>query len=335
MAHAVFREIKLKTEKAATSSTQSSKVISMDKFCEIITNRKRSQLKLAVSDDGLLFQGPGPLSQGFLLSASSVSLAKLLSVAKLSWKRRLLLSYFLAKAVWQFYDSEWMQREWTKETVHFMFERRSKISKGIFINEPFLSARFDNAQPTQDKDDEFRSHNFPKILALGVMFLEIELGIDIKDYRMPEDLGPDGEPTINADHIAAIEVFNKTEWDELETAGVFRDVIGACLTPDDFKPFLNDTQGLRDAFEKRIVNPLHTLYKYNWENPDTSHIRAIEVDNSGPSPPEATGGGFYPASPLPVPSAAHVYQIPLCSPAPHIPIWMHSRSSSHSIQYVP
>ena len=121
-AHPVSRD----TEQADICGTQSGKVISMDAFCKIITNRKRSQLKLAVSDDGLVFQGPGPLSQGFLLCASSVSLAELLKITKLSRKMKLLLSYFLAKAVWQYYDSDWMQREWTKEMVHFMFERRSK-----------------------------------------------------------------------------------------------------------------------------------------------------------------------------------------------------------------
>lgn len=77
----------------------------METFCEIITNRQRSQLKLAVSDDRLVLQRFGPLSQGFLLATSSVSLAKLLDVAKLSQKMKLLISYFLAKAVWQFYDS--------------------------------------------------------------------------------------------------------------------------------------------------------------------------------------------------------------------------------------
>jgi hypothetical protein len=283
----------------------------MDAFCEIITNRKRSQLKLAVSDDGLVFQGPGPLSQGFLLSASSVSLAKLLKITKLSWKMKLLLSYFLAKAVWQYYDSDWMQREWTKEMVHFMFERRSKTPKGIFINEPFLSARLDSRQPAQEKDSEFRSHLLPKILALGIMFLEIELGIDIKDHRMPEDLGPGGEPAVNADHIAAMEVFNETEWDKRETFGVFRHVIGACLIPDDFKPFLDDIQGLRDALKKHILNPLQNFYKDAWENPDTSHVRPIEIDIPGPSRPEATEEGVRSVLPPPVPSATPWLMSPL------------------------
>ncbi|OXV08982.1 hypothetical protein Egran_03256 [Elaphomyces granulatus] len=296
------RRIKLNTEQADTSGTQSGKVISTDAFCGIITNRNRSQLKLAVSDDGLVFHGSAPLSRGFLLSASSVSLAKLLKITKLSWKMKLLLSYFLAKAVWQYYDSDWMQREWTKEMVHFMFEQRSKTPKGIFINEPFLSARFDSRQPAQEKDNEFRSHLLPKILALGIMFLEIELGIDIKDHRMPEDLGPGGEPAVNADHIAAMEVFNETEWDKRETFGVFRHVIGACLIPDDFKPFLDDIQGLRDALKKHILNPLQNFYKDAWENPDTSHVRPIEIDISGPSRPGAIEEGVRSVLP-PVPSA--------------------------------
>ena len=135
------------------------------------------------------------------------------------------------------------------------------------------------------------------------MFLEIELGIDIKDYRMPEDLGPGGEPAVNADHIAATEVFRETEWDERETFSVFRDVIGACLIPDDFKPFLDDIQGLRNAFIKHILNPLQILYKTAWENPDASHVRPIEIDISGPSRPGAIAKGDHSVLPLPVPSA--------------------------------
>lgn len=203
-----------------------------------------------------------------------------LPIGKLGDLGKLLLSCILAKAVWQFYDSKWMQREWTKDTVHFTFERRSSTPKGIFINEPFLSARFDGCHQPRGVDN-YRSHLFPKILALGIMFLEIEFAIKIENYWMLDDLGPDSEPTVNADHIAAIDVFNKIElWEERETFGAFRDVIGACLTPDNFNQFWNDVQGLRDAFKKYIVNPLQALYETAWENPGTSHIRVIKLDSS-------------------------------------------------------
>jgi hypothetical protein len=254
---------------------------------------------------------------------------------------KLLLSYFLAKAVWQFYDSKWMQREWTKETVHFMFERRSKTPKGIFINEPFLSARFDSCHQPRSTDVEFRSHLFPKLLALGIMFLEIELAIKIEKHRMPEDLGRDGEPTVNADHIAAMEVFNKIElWEESETFGVFREVIDACLTPDNFNPFLNDVQGLRDALKKHIVNPLQALYKTAWENPDISYIRAIELDSLGPSLPETTEETARPVSPLavplppplPGPVEAPAYHLAYYSPTTHLASWVHAPSFCHPMQ---
>jgi hypothetical protein len=328
----------MKNEQDSDNRTHSGKVISIETFCQIITNRNRSQLKLVVSDDGLVLQGPGSLSQGFLLGASSMSLAKLLDVVKLSRKMRLLLSYILAKAVWQFYDSEWMQKEWTKETVHFMFERRSKTPKGIFINEPFLSASFDGCHRPRVADYEFRSHLFPKILGLGIMLLEIELGIKIEEHRMPEDLDPDGEPSVNADHIAAIDVFNNTGWDDKDTFGASKDVIGACLTPDNFTCFVNDVQGLRNAFEKHIVNPLQTLYKTAWENPDTAHVRAIKLDSSSPSLPEVNEGTTRLISPspsptpLPAPVATPGYQMQHYLPATHLAAPVYSPSFCHSMQ---
>jgi hypothetical protein len=277
-----------------------------------------SQLKLAALNEGLVINGPCPLSQGFLLDASSISLAELLDMAKLSRKMKLLLSYFLAKAVWQFYDSEWMRSGWTKETVHFMFERRSYTPKGIFVNEPFLSAHFDCRHMVQD--DAFRSHLFPKILALGIMFLEIELGINIEEHRMPGCLGPDGQPSVNADHIAAIKVFNSaTLWEEMETFTAFKNVIEACLTPAPFMPYLNDANGLRDAFDKYIVTPLQELYRSAWEDPDTSSIRAIEIT----APRQATNEeNHLSLSSLHTPRAVPTYQVPSYSPAPYQPTWM-------------
>jgi hypothetical protein len=231
-----------------------------------------------------------------------------------------------------------MQKEWTKETVHFMFERRSKTPKGIFINEPFLSASFDGCHRPRVADYEFRSHLFPKILGLGIMLLEIELGIKIEEHRMPEDLDPDGEPSVNADHIAAIDVFNNTGWDDKDTFGASKDVIGACLTPDNFTCFVNDVQGLRNAFEKHIVNPLQTLYKTAWENPDTAHVRAIKLDSSSPSLPEVNEGTTRLISPspsptpLPAPVATPGYQMQHYLPATHLAAPVYSPSFCHSMQ---
>lgn len=311
--------VKFNTEKVVPNGPRFGEVLTIDTFCELITNRMHSQLKLAALNESLVLNGPCPLSQDFLLDASSVSLAELLDIAKLSPKMKLLLSYFLAKAVWQFYDSDWMRSEWTKETVHFMFERRSYTPKGIFVNEPFLSANFDGRHMVQD--DTFRSHLFPKILALGIMFLEIELGVNIEKDRTPDCLGPNGQPNVNADHIAAMKVFNSaTLWKEMDTFTAVKGVIEACLIPVPFMPYLNDANGLRDAFDKYIVTPLQKLYRKNWEDPDTSSIRAIEI---AAAPRQATNEkNHLSLSSLHTPRAVATYQVPPYSPAPYQPTWM-------------
>jgi hypothetical protein len=89
-----------------------------------------------------------------------------------------------------------------------MFEHRSSNSRVIFINEPFLLTRFQS--PNVDKrnserkgdipGDMFMTHKLPKILALGVMLLEMELGRLIKEFKRPDSRESDG---INATHLAA------------------------------------------------------------------------------------------------------------------------------------
>jgi hypothetical protein len=287
-------------------STHAGNLVSMETFCKMITNRTRSQLQLIVSDVGLVLDGPGNLSEGFLLGPSSISLAELIHMVKLPRKMRLLLSYLLAKAVWQYYDSEWMLREWNKDTVHFMFERRLNTPRGIFVNEPFLSAYFDSRPQPQSQNTEFRSHLFPKILSLGIMLLEIELRVRIEDHRMPEDKDPNGQPTVNADHIAAIDALKNADlWDDKGTFDRLKDVIATCLTPEKFKPFKKDVQGLRDALQKHVVNRLYDLYRSSWDDPDNSNIRAVNLDQSSPHLPEPNDETTSPVSPLPANSLIH------------------------------
>lgn len=257
----------------------------MSKFCEIISNRQQSQLQLVASNGDLIWRGSGPLLRRFFLRLSSVPLSRILDNTRLSKKMRLLLSYQLAKAVWQFYDSDWMRSEWNKDTVHFMFEKRGKTPKGIFVNEPFLSTHFSPPLIHNEDDNAFRSHPFPKILALGVMFIEIELGVKIEDHYVPDCFDSNGQLTINANHIAATELFEKEDiWEEKETFGTFKEVIGVCLKPDPFKPHGDDPRRVRDTLLKHVVSPLRAFYKNAWESPDMSEVRAIELDQAGPVP---------------------------------------------------
>ena len=326
------RGIKFKREASVDAGIAPSKHISIATFCKTITNRQRGQLNFAIRNHSLILDPSSMRSQNFILDSSSVSLAKLLEDTKLSGKMKLLLSYYLAKAVWQFYDSEWMRREWTKETVQFMFERRSMHPRGIYINEPFLNTHFDGLRENQGVNDDFRTHPFPKVLALGIMFLEIELGIKIEDYRQPEDIETNGEPTVNADHIAAMGLFNSDSlWEERETFGAFREVIGACLIPDDFNTALSDVQSLRNVLKRKVVQPLQALFMAAWGHPDSSQIRPLELETS-----ETAELAFHekthPASASNLPMTILTHQ-PLCpSPLPQLPAWTYHPALFHGMQ---
>ncbi|KAF3000401.1 hypothetical protein E8E14_001268 [Neopestalotiopsis sp. 37M] len=264
------------TSSDSMSSSKQGKLISSDAFCQLITNRAQSQLMLTVSEGGLVLDGPGPLSQRFLLRSSSVSLAKLLQVTKLDSKMRLLLSYTIAKAFWQFYGSDWMQEEWTKDTVHFMFEKSSTVPKGILINEPFLSAQFGKTA-CPDRENEMRIHQFPNILALGIMLIEIELGISLEERHKPDCHGTDGRPIVNADLITALDTFDN----ELQNAySLLKNAIKTCLKPDRFYEHQNDVASLREALMKLIVDPIQQMYIVAWEHPDTSTVHPIPISIS-------------------------------------------------------
>lgn len=259
----------------------------MGKFCELISKRKWTQLKLDISENGLILKGNGALPRDFLFEKSSLSLGDLLNIPniKISRRMRLLLSYYLVKAVWQFYGSDWMRREWTKDTVHFMAERSRNTLKSISINKPFLSTRFDELELTKEEDESYRTHEFPSILALGIMLIEIELGTRIEEYRPKEWLPTDVQSTRNIDHTAAMAVFENTElWKNRDTFSAVQEIIGACLSPDDFAPYKNDTDGVRDILERRMVLPIQRLYQWAWEDPEESNLGAIEINGSGGMP---------------------------------------------------
>lgn len=252
---------------------------------------------LTVSEGGLVYDGPGPLSQRFLLRSSSISLAELLQVTKLEQKMRLLLSFTLARAFWQFYGSDWMQKEWRKETVHFMFEKSTTIPKGILINEPFLSAQFERTA-CPDSENGMRFHPFPKILALGIMLIEIELGISLEERHKPELYDDDGVPIVTADWITAMSTFENELENKSEVFLPLKKAIEICLKPDRFYEHQNNIASIREALMKLIVDPIQKMYMIAWEHPDETAVHPISLSTSGdkhvnkrcqlPSPPAET-----------------------------------------------
>jgi len=181
------------------------------------------------------------------LDSPSVPLADILPSDELQEDdtRRLLLSYLMSKAVWQFYESELLPEHWDKHAVHFM-----RQEKDLLENRPFLSAEFgaivSSRKLSSLADPQRGIHIFPKILALGVLLLEIELGQGIEKYMSPTLRDSSGAPKDNAVHLTACKIIKSSEWTKRikrgKTYKFVGDAIETCVRPNTTQLGTDSTQ---------------------------------------------------------------------------------------------
>jgi hypothetical protein len=280
------------------------------------------RLVLRVSDGSLNFEGLEG-QERLILKAPSISLATILEKRKLKDDDQLkvLLSYLVAKAVWQFYDSHWMAEDWTKKTVHFMQERLSGVagSQEIFvlIHKPFITAEIRPLGPhskslpqkSSSPEDALAqilsgsSHIYPKILALGVMLLEILLGEGIEGHRTAECLDQNGQPLKNADHVTAGYLLSPLLWKKLKKTKnssnvkeLLKEAINICVRPDRDK-LGTDPEQVRMKLYTHVVAPLRQLFRESWPNlkdpedfdPDPVEMKSSDfIPDNGDAEPTST-----------------------------------------------
>lgn len=251
--------------------------IQASEFCQVISKQTFSQLRLIACDNVLGLDDCKLPTLWYSLTSPGISLSNLLDAQNLPRRLRLLLSYQLAKAIWQFYDSDWMTTPWNKDRIFFM--RRADAIASIHVHEPFLSATFeDHPVPQPVTRPEFQSHHFPKILALGMMLIEIELGTKIEHYIEPHMLEA-GNVSVTTYHAAAVAALRKDRlWKAKDTFCFVKEAIETCLFPDVFKPLVSDASGQRDELYRLIVARLGNRYRVSWADPENPEVDPITLD---------------------------------------------------------
>lgn len=169
-----------------------------------------------------------------------------------------------------------MAEGWTKDKVQFMRQRLDKLERKALLNHlPFISAELrtsalglnsashQEAPSSQEQDATTetprQTHIFPKILALGIMLLEIELGEGIEKRHPIEFLDADGRPRTNAGHITAGGFIKSEEWKRTEVYQAVRESIEICVRPDTAK-LGTDPARVRESLYIHVVAKLGTLF---------------------------------------------------------------------------
>ncbi|KAH7147139.1 hypothetical protein B0J13DRAFT_622060 [Dactylonectria estremocensis] len=113
--------------------------------------------------------------------------------------------------------------------------------------------------------DEFPSttHSYPKILALGIVLPEIELGEGIERRRSQDSLDDNERPIENDDHYTAAKAMVLPMWQSRNSYQAIKWMVEICLKPDTEK-FSTDQACVRSNLYTYIAVPLGRLFRRAW-----------------------------------------------------------------------
>ena len=283
------------------SSSSSSSADDDDKFCWILEAPIAAQHKFSYSTD-FAFQSSCQPERPFLRTSSSVPLSRLVGAKKLNAEMKAFLSFHLMRTIWQYYESNWIRDDWSKESVHFMFDEKVgvpkiAVPKVVSVHEPFLQTRLETIHPesgVEPKDNQpskqrrkqlhrlqkkTRTHPYPKLLALGIILLEIELDRDFQEFGTPDCHDPD---VVNVRHsIGANILKNGDIWPPKGIYKCIKQAIEICIKPDT-GVLGNNEKRMRWIFFEEVVGPLEAFLSQAYD--DSQGMNTIELcDNTSTS----------------------------------------------------
>jgi hypothetical protein len=190
--------------------------------------------------------------------SAPISLETLLLKTELSGFEKKLLEIIITRTFLEVCEGPWLRQKWGKESFHFFPEA---CNKKIDLNKPYITADFEYDSDEGDPDSFDMSHSHPSILALGILLLEIEMGLPIESQWQKEHLIGGEVPNVNTNHTTAKTLLNSKKWKH-RICQPSRNAIQACLECGFLRPdstFL-DEEWTQNIY-KSVVEPLqHELF---------------------------------------------------------------------------
>ena len=279
-------------------------------FCELI-RRRIGPAKICLQAKGTkAFQMPDLAEiEDDIANEESISLAEVLQRHDMVAKKRLLLAYVLSKSFWQYYNSDWMSVRWTLGTVQFFHERLDEDEDdgaGLLDGSPYIALPPADSTPSllsaEHLPNEAVVHRYPRLLALGMLLLDIGRRRRRGCTEESGQCGPEQETIeerISTDLNSIRRALRpNSRWPRLdiqeEARQTLRAVLDNCSNPKLFEVDpANGSIGTVDGgltieerravIYRRIVHPLKCLMeKLGWVDL-LGNIRRQDDANSGPA----------------------------------------------------
>ncbi|KAH7130963.1 hypothetical protein EDB81DRAFT_661019 [Dactylonectria macrodidyma] len=208
-------------------------------FCSFMDKEMLSCATFSFDLDGGLVQSTHPGVQKLIPAVGDGEpLSGILRDYRLTHQDRILLAYTVAKAYWQFYDSDLMRVKWSSNSIWFMptpnSDELNQLPLRVFVTLPFGI----HTEPLENEVHDGclpLTHCFPRIFALGIILLEIGLANPFPTKTFIH-------PITQANHdcnkaISLLNDLRKARWVDVPQKNYFIDAVEYCLKDERLSNF--------------------------------------------------------------------------------------------------
>ncbi|RAK89625.1 penicillin-binding protein [Aspergillus costaricaensis CBS 115574] len=241
-------------------------------FCKLIDNRLGRPVQFCIQSNVLqVIEPPDPKPPRGIRPFEGLSLGKWLGqIPHLSNKGKSHLAYTVAKSVWQYYNSPWMMVPWTHESIQLLIEETGLADQGK--PHPYLTANMARAVVTSTDcyNADNLMHQYPYILALGVLLIEIAIKQPLTSEECPH---PFSKSVVNDYYTWAWTTAHRSKLKDM-VHYMYEEAVNNCLNPElfggDSIQQYGDTQQVlarQNVLYEKIVLPLKRLseaYQDDW-----------------------------------------------------------------------
>ncbi|KAJ5807719.1 hypothetical protein N7447_011175 [Penicillium robsamsonii] len=265
---------------------QSMRRLALGEFCKLIDDQRGNPVHFYIQSNVLkVIEPPNPIPCRGISSCEALSLGQWLEkVPHISNKGKSHLAYTIAKSVWQYYNSPWMMTPWTHESIQLLNEGTGLTGQGK--PHPYLTTKL--ARAIVKSNDFYHAsdlmHQYPHILALGILLIEIAVKQPLTGEECPHPLS---ETVINDYYTWAWTTAHRSNLKDT-VHSLYEEAVNNCLNPELFGGYsmrqsreVDEIRARQNALYEKIVVPLKRLsdaYRDDWDIqrlPSTNTTEAI------------------------------------------------------------
>ncbi|KAK0738076.1 hypothetical protein B0T18DRAFT_421203 [Schizothecium vesticola] len=233
-------------------------------FCSILERETSARIFLEHSVQDLLETETFEALQHNLDSGKGVPLLQILRHYEIGVPEKIILAFIIARAFWQLYETRMTLARWTHHDVWFMSNGGDNPPCKAYMELPLQ----DIQEELQEYEKAGLIHKCPRILAVGVLLLEIGLARPMEGCHHPKPNDRYFVRKTNEDHASAtrqLDELKGVSWKGYCSKRLFDSAVGNCLNGKNFSPGQGGNLGCstiaerRAAFYEKVVEPLGLL----------------------------------------------------------------------------